>query len=104
MLTFPTDTSLNSSSTSATNSRSILGFFTSDLILIVILRSSAAVGCASATFDSMVKAIFGSPLRKRLDVRKVNETRLKNVAHNVRRIGYLEIMDGIVPHWLRKAV
>ena len=26
-----------------------------------------------------------------------------NVAHNVRRIGYFDIMDGIVPHWPRKA-
>ncbi len=54
----------------------------------------------------MVKAGSGSgsPLRKRLDVRKVTETRLKNVAHNVRRIGYPEIIDGIIPHWPRKAV
>ena len=58
----------------------------------------------SETVNSMVKARFGSPLRKRLDARKVTETRLKNVAHNVRRIGYLEIIDGIVPHWPRKAV
>ena len=58
----------------------------------------------SETVNSMVKARFGSPLRKRLDARKVTETRLKNVAHNVRRIGYLEIMDGIIPHWPRKAV
>ena len=36
------------------------------------------------------------PLRKRLDARKVTEIRLKNVEHNVRRIGYLEIIDGIV--------
>ncbi len=49
----------------------------------------------SETVNSMVKARFGSPLRKRLDARKVTETRLKNVAHNVRRIGYLEIMDDI---------
>jgi hypothetical protein len=48
--------------------------------------------------DSIVMAKFGPPLRKRLDARKVTETRLKNVAHNVRRIGYLEIMDGIVPY------
>jgi len=58
----------------------------------------------SETVNSMVKARFGSPLRKRLDARKVTETRLKNVAHNVRRIGYLEILDGIIPHWPRKAV
>ena len=46
----------------------------------------------------MVMAKFGAPLKKRLEARKVTETRLKSVAHNVRRIGYLEIMDGIVPH------
>ena len=53
----------------------------------------------SETFNSMVMARFVDPLRKRLDARKVTETRVKNVAHNVRRIGYLEIVDGIVPHW-----
>jgi transposase len=58
----------------------------------------------SETVNSMVEARFGSPLRKRLDARKVTETRLKNVAHNVRRMGYLEIIDGIIPHWPRKAV
>ena len=57
----------------------------------------------SETVNSMVMCRFGAPLRKRLDSRKVTETRLKNVVHNVRRIGYLEIMDGIVPHWPRKA-
>lgn len=57
----------------------------------------------SETVNSMVMARFGAHLRKRLDARKVTETRLKNVAHNVRRIGYLEIIDGIIPHWPRKA-
>lgn len=56
----------------------------------------------SETVNSMVKCRFGVPLRKRLDARKATETQLKNVAHNVRRIGYLEIMDGIIPHWSRK--
>ena len=37
----------------------------------------------SETFNSMVMARFGPPQRKRLDARKVTETRLKNVAHNV---------------------
>jgi len=55
------------------------------------------------TVNSMVMARFGDPLRKRLDARKVTETRLKNVAHDVRRIGYLEIMDGIISHWPHKA-
>ena len=35
-------------------------------------------------------------------MRKVTETPLKNAAHNVRRIEYLEIMDDITPHWARK--
>ncbi|MBC2706640.1 MAG: hypothetical protein HF975_04160 [ANME-2 cluster archaeon] len=50
------------------------------------------------TVNSMLMARFGAPLRKRLDPHKVTEIQLKNVAHNVRRIGYLEIMDGIIPH------
>ena len=58
----------------------------------------------SETVNFMVKARFGSPLRKKLDARKVTETQLKNVAHNVRRIGFLEIIDGIILHWPRKAV
>lgn len=53
----------------------------------------------SETVNSMIKCRFGSPLRKRLDNRKETETKLKIVAHNVRRIGYLEIIEGIVPHW-----
>jgi len=57
----------------------------------------------SETVNSMVMARFGDPLRKRLDARKVTETRLRNVAHNVRGIGYLEIIDGIVSHWPCKA-
>jgi transposase len=56
----------------------------------------------SETVNSMVKCRFGAPLRKRLDARKATETQLKNVAHNVRRIGYLEIIDGIILHWSRK--
>ena len=58
----------------------------------------------SETVNSMVMARFESPPRKILDARKVTETRLKNVAHNVRIIGYLDIIDGIVPHWPHKAV
>ena len=53
----------------------------------------------SETVNSMIKCRFGSHLRKRLNNRKETETKLKLVAHNVRRIGYLEIIDGIVPHW-----
>ena len=37
----------------------------------------------SETVNSMVIARFRASLRKRLDARKVAETRLKNVAHNI---------------------
>lgn len=56
----------------------------------------------SETVNSMVKCRFGAPLRKKLDSRRTTETRLKLVAHNVRRIGYLEIIEGIKPNWLKK--
>lgn len=56
----------------------------------------------SETVNSMIKCRFGFPLRKRLDPRKETETRLKLVAHNIRRVGYLEILEGIKPHWPRK--
>jgi len=55
----------------------------------------------SETVNSMVKCRFGAPLRKRLDSRKETETRLKLVAHDIRRVGYLEIMGDVVPHWHR---
>lgn len=53
------------------------------------------------TVNSMIKARFGAPLRKRLDPRRETETRLKLVGHNVRRAGFLEEYEGIVPHWPR---
>ncbi|NOQ32613.1 MAG: hypothetical protein GQ567_00220 [Methanosarcinales archaeon] len=53
----------------------------------------------SETVNSMVKCRFGAPLRKRLDSRKKTETRLKLVGHNIRRVGYLEVMGDVVPHW-----
>jgi transposase len=55
----------------------------------------------SETVNSMVKCRFGAPLRKRLVSRKETETRLKLVAHDIRRVGYLEIMGDVVPHWHR---
>ncbi len=51
------------------------------------------------TVNSMVKARFGAPLRKRLDPRRETETRLKLVGHNVRRVGFLEEYEGIVLRW-----
>ncbi len=58
----------------------------------------------SETVNSMVKCRFGATLRKRLDPRKATETKLKLVAHDIRRIGYIEILDGIKPHWPRNGV
>ena len=56
----------------------------------------------SETVNSMVKCRFGAPLRKRLESRKETETRLKLVGHNIRRVGYLEVMGVVVPHWRRQ--
>lgn len=56
----------------------------------------------SETVNSMVKRRFGAPLRKRLDSRKETETRLKLVAHDIRRVGYLEVMGDVAPHWRRQ--
>ncbi len=56
----------------------------------------------SETVNSMVKCRFGAPLRKKLDPRKETETKLKLVAHDIRRIGYIEILDGIKPYWSMK--
>lgn len=58
----------------------------------------------SETVNSMVRCRFGATLRKKLDPRKATETKLKLVAHDIRRIGYIEILDGIKPHWPRKGV
>jgi hypothetical protein len=55
----------------------------------------------SETVNSMVRCRFGAPLRKRLDPRKETETKLKLVAHDIRRIGYIEILEGVKPHWTR---
>ena len=43
--------------------------------------------------------VWRARLGKRLDSRKKTETRLKLVGHNIRRVGYLEIMGDVVPHW-----
>jgi transposase len=56
----------------------------------------------SEMVNSMVKCRFGAPLRKRLDSRKETETRLTLVGHNIRRVGYLEVMGDVVPHWRRQ--
>jgi hypothetical protein len=50
----------------------------------------------------MVKCRFGGTLRKRLDPRKATESKLKLVAHDIRRIGYIEILYDMKPHWPRK--
>jgi transposase len=56
----------------------------------------------SETVNSMVKCRFGATIRKRLEPRKETETKLKLVAHDIRRIGYIEALDDIKPHWPRK--
>jgi transposase len=56
----------------------------------------------SETVNSMVKCRFGGTLRKRLDPRKATESKLKLVAHDIRRIGYIESLYDIEPHWPRK--
>jgi len=53
------------------------------------------------TVNSMVKARFGAPLKKRLDPRRETETRLKLIGHNVRRVGFLEEYEGVVLRWPR---
>ena len=58
----------------------------------------------SETVNSMVKCRFGATLRKRLDPRKETESKLKLVAHDIRRIGYIEILDDIKPHWPRNGI
>ena len=58
----------------------------------------------SETVNSMVKCRFGDVLRKKIDSRKKTETKLKLIAHDIRRIGYLKILGKIEPHWPRKGV
>jgi transposase len=58
----------------------------------------------SETVNSMVKCRFGATIRKRLDPRKETETRLKLVAHDIRRIGYIEALDDIKPNWPRNGI
>lgn len=53
----------------------------------------------SETVNSMIKCRFGNTLRKRIDSRKKTETILKLVAHDVRRVGYLEVFGEIEPNW-----
>lgn len=58
----------------------------------------------SETVNSMVKCRFGATLRKKLDPRKATETKLKLVAHDIRRIGYIETLYDIKPKWPRNVV
>ena len=52
----------------------------------VVRRLSYAVDIGNGLLY-IVMAGFGAPRRKILDVHKITKTRLKNVAHNVRKIG-----------------
>lgn len=56
----------------------------------------------SETVNSMIKCRFGATLRKKLDPRKATETKLKLVAHDIRRIGYIEILDDVKPQWQKE--
>ena len=58
----------------------------------------------SETVNSMVKCRFGAMLRKKLDPRKATETKLKFVAHDIRRISYIETLYDIKPQWPRNGV
>ena len=49
----------------------------------------------SETVNSMIKIRFGDRITRRLDYRKKTQTFLKQVAHNVRRMGYLKILYNI---------
>ena len=53
----------------------------------------------SETVNSMIECRFGKRVMKKLKARKKTETYLKGVAHNIRRVGYLEIIDGLPPVW-----
>ena len=58
----------------------------------------------SEMVNSMLRCRFGASLKKRLDPRRWSETRLKLIAHDVRRMGYLEAFEDITPHWPRKGL
>jgi len=49
----------------------------------------------SETVNSMISFRFGTPIRQKLDKRKDTAALLRDVAHNIRRMGYLEIIEGI---------
>jgi hypothetical protein len=59
---------------------------------------SYAFNIGNCKFDG--KVLVGATLRKKLDPRKATKTKLKNVAHDIRRIGYIKILYGIKPKWL----
>ena len=54
----------------------------------------------SETVNSMVKCRFGAHAWGR-DLNRGRRLRRgsKFVGHNIRRVGYLEVMGGVVPHW-----
>ncbi len=56
----------------------------------------------SEMVNSMLRCRFGAPSNKRLDPRRESQTRLKLIAHDVRRMGYLEAFEDTTPHWPRK--
>ena len=68
----------------------------------VVRKLSYAFNLGNGQFNGEMP-VWRSHSRKRLKSRKENETRLKLVGHNIRRVGYLEIMGDVVPHWRRSA-
>ena len=57
-----------------------------------------AFNLGNGQFDGKVQ-VWRSHSRKQLVSRKATETRLKLVAQDIRRVGHLEIMGDVVPHW-----
>jgi len=64
----------------------------------VVKRISYAFDLGNGQFNGEM-SVWRSRSRKRLDSRKETETRLKLVGHNIRRVGYPEVMGDVVPHW-----
>ena len=57
----------------------------------------------SETVNSMVKCRFGAAARENGLIRGRRLRRgSKLVGHNIRRVGYLEVMGDVVPHWRRQ--
>ena len=67
-------------------------------------RNSLFYNCDEMFISFTPTGIWTLTLVKGFDPRKATETKLKLVAHDIRRIGYIEILYDIKPHWPRKGV